>query len=98
MKIKIKIINAIATIASDDVIVLNWTDGKVYNYTKDYLLETSFEYIETSIENEKLLEKAIDRKEFLDFVVTTILEHKTSSAEYMPVQGYVENEVALTCN
>lgn len=98
MKIKIKIINAIATIASDDVIVLNWTDGKVYNYTKDYLLETSFEYIETSKENEKLLEKAIDRKEFLDFVVTTILEHKTSSAEYMPVQGYVENEVALTCN
>ena len=37
------------------------------------------------------------KEDFLDFLVTYILQHDSSSAEYMPALGYVENEIALTC-
>jgi|TARA_R100000479_G_scaffold161451_1_gene99186 hypothetical protein len=96
MKEKIK--NEIATICEKELIVLNYCDGKVYNYTQDYLLEISLEYIETSLENEKLASKAINERDFLDFLVTYILQHDASACEYMTACGYVENEVALTCN
>lgn len=98
MEIKNKIINEIATMGLNELVVLNACDGKVYNYTKDYLLETSLEYIETSTENEKLVETAINERDFLDFLVTYILQHDASACEYMTALGYVENEIALTCN
>ena len=98
MEIKNKIINEIATIGSKELIVLNYTDGKVYNYTIGYLLEISLEYIETSSENEKLVQTAINEQDFLDFLVTCILQHDRSSCEYMTALGYVENEIALSCN
>ena len=97
MEIKNKIINEIATIGSKELVVLNYCDGKVYNYTKDYLLAISLRYIETSSENEKLVETAIDEKDFLDLLVTYILKHDPSASEYMTALGSVQNDVALTC-
>jgi hypothetical protein len=98
METKNKIINELATIGSNDLVVLNYTDAKIYNYTKDFLLETCLEYIETSTENEKLVETAINEKDFVFFLVTYILQHDSNSCEYMTAQGTVENEIALTCN
>tara|TARA_R100001163_G_C4932226_1_gene107684 strand:- start:184 stop:483 length:300 start_codon:yes stop_codon:yes gene_type:complete len=82
-----------------ELIVLNYQDGNVYNYTKDYLLEISLEYIEeSSVIKTIAIKDSIKENRFDSFLVNQILQHKPKDSAFIFAGKFIENEIALTCN
>lgn len=95
--------NEIATIENKELIVLNYTDGKYYTYSNEYLKEICVEYVdgyptEEKEEDRRDLLKAFVEGNFWDYVVEYILQHREEDSYYMIANGQQCDEIALSEN
>tara|TARA_E500000318_G_scaffold107785_1_gene117564 strand:+ start:12 stop:344 length:333 start_codon:yes stop_codon:yes gene_type:complete len=93
----------IATIENKELIVLNYTDGKYYTYSNEYLKDICVEYVEGYPTEEKQedrrdLLKAFKEGCFFDYIVEYVLQHREKDSYYMIANGQQCNEIALSEN
>tara|TARA_A100001035_G_C27543964_1_gene390966 strand:- start:198 stop:593 length:396 start_codon:yes stop_codon:yes gene_type:complete len=93
-----KIENEIATIENKELIVLNYTDGKYYTYSNEYLKEICVEFVEESQQNGFDFIQAIEESNFWQFVVNRVLQHREEDSYYMIANGQQCDEIALSEN
>ena len=98
-----KIKNEIATIDENELIVLNYSDGKYYIYSNEYLKNTCLEFVEGYPTDEREQDRAdfvqaILECDFWQFVVTRVLQHREKDCHYMVDASQQCDEVALSCN